>query len=40
MTNDIDLTSVFSMHGGMRNRVTLPLDRLVEVLAFVEGSKS
>ena len=37
MGNKVDLTAIFSMRGGMRNRVTLPLDRLVEVLAFVEG---
>ena len=36
MDNEIDLTAVFSMHGGMRNRVTLPLKRLAEVLSFVE----
>ena len=40
MTNDIDLTRIFSMHGGMRNRVTLPLERLVEVLSFVEGPEA
>ena len=36
MDTEIDLTAVFSMHGGMRNRVTLPLKRLAEVLSFVE----
>ena len=39
MDNDIDLTKVFSMNGGMKNRVTLPLERLVEVLSFIEGAK-
>jgi len=40
LDNPIDLTAVFGLGGGMRNRVTLPIDRLSEVLAFVEGDKT
>jgi len=37
MHNPIDLTQVFGTRGGMQNRITLPLKRLPEVLAFVEA---
>ena len=37
MGNPIDLTQVFGTRGGMQNRITLPLKRLPEVLAFVEA---
>ena len=37
MRTPIDLTEVFGTRGGMQNRITLPLQRLAEVLAFVEG---
>jgi len=40
MKNPVDLTEVFEMRGGMRNRVTLPLERLSEVLAFLETQPS
>lgn len=36
MQNPVDLTEAFAMRGGMRNRITLPLERLPEVLAFLE----
>ncbi len=37
MMTPIDLTEIFLTRGGMQNRITLPLQRLAEVLAFVEG---
>ena len=37
MATKVDLTQVFGTRGGMQNRMTLPLNRLAEVLAFVEG---
>ena len=39
MMTPIDLTEVFGTRGGMQNRITLPLQRLAEVLAFVEGQE-
>jgi hypothetical protein len=36
MSTPIDLPSVFGTRGGMLNRITLPLNRLNEVLRFVE----
>jgi hypothetical protein len=37
MQTNVDLPTVFGTRGGMRNRITLPMKRLAEVLAFVEA---
>jgi hypothetical protein len=34
MSTPVDLPSVFGTRGGMLNRITLPLNRLNEVLSF------
>jgi hypothetical protein len=36
MSTPVDLPHVFSTRGGMLNRITLPMNRLTEVLSFVE----
>ena len=37
METNVDLPQIFGTRGGMRNRITLPMARLAEVLAFVEA---
>ena len=37
MTSSVDFPAQFGTRGGMRNRITLPIDRLDEVLRFIEA---